>query len=172
MKNLFNYKLLLSLVAIIFLSISCKKENTDVIEETYEDLQISFLVTIDGETQEYNSYASYCNENGTEVLQLGTNLELLETDLNTAIFEMEVDDFILLYTRNETQINTLSVTAYPIETGVEIILDPGAEIIIEEANQDYVIGSMSGNFELLGGELIEYSIEFTAEVVQVDPRCN
>ena len=163
------------LAALVLLSVSCKKENKDIIEETYEDFQPSFLVTLDGEVTEYDAYASYCNENGKQVIQIGTSPALLDTFLSSALDEMDVNDFLLIYISDENGISSIAGAKLEQviggQTVVSIVFSGVPVITIDEANSNYVKGSLIGDFQLLDGTFVDFAVEFSAEVIQVDSRC-
>ena len=51
------------------------------------------------------------------------------------------------------------------------VFDAEASILIDEINEEYVEGSMSGNFMSLSGNSISYSVEFTAEIISAVTWC-
>ncbi|MBX2929942.1 MAG: hypothetical protein KF852_19060 [Saprospiraceae bacterium] len=168
----------LSLFAFVFTLFfaSCEKENFDVVDEVVVDTVVpKMALTMNGATTEYNAYATYCaGDDGSVFFNVSNNQLLLDTLIISDDFM--VNDFLIYYANDGTEVITLGGAAFTEDLGgveiTSVVLDAEAIITIEEANSEYVQGSMSGVFRLLSGAEVPYSVEFTAEVVDVSPWCN
>ncbi len=170
MKNSIFFKFAFCMFALTFFMTSCSKENVEEIEETVEVIQPVMALTISGTTTNYTAYAAYCNVNGVEAVAVSNNEALLDTDVWTA--NLAEDDFILHYRNDGTLITTMGGAAFATEVngqpGLTLSLDTEATVTIDEANSDFVNGSMSGTFfiDIPGpnAQTADYSVEFSAEV--------
>jgi hypothetical protein len=163
-----------ALVFTFFLA-SCKKENADVIkEEVIGTVAPKMKIKIGNREFEHNAYATYCNANGKVFFNVSNNQVLLDTAVLSSDFK--VDDFLINYEKQGTQVNALGGASFTENIGgtniVSVVFDPSATITITDANSQYVKGSMTGSFRLLSGALAPYSVEFTAKVIRVSPWCN
>lgn len=155
---------------------SCEKENFDVVDEVVVDTVVPIMaLTMNGATTEYNAYATYCTgDDGSVFFNVSNNQLLLDTLIISDDFM--VNDFLIYYANDGTEVITLGGAAFTEDLGgfeiTSVVLDAEAIITIEEANSEYVQGSMSGVFRLFSGAEVPYSVEFTAEVVDVSPWCN
>lgn len=176
MKDSFFLKFTFCIFTLAIFMTSCsKEENKEIIEEqVIETVEPILLITINGVTNEYNAYASYCNDNGKEFLQVSNNQLLLDTTLIVENFQ--VDDFLLFYTSDGENEFALGGATFEDDFNgtpiTSVILDAeAAEITIDEITSEYAKGSMTGEFTLLNGNTAPYSVEFTAEIVEVSPWC-
>jgi hypothetical protein len=155
----------------IFLT-SCKKENSDVVKE--EVVETLMKIKIGSRTIEQNAYATYCAANGKVFFNVSNNKVLLDTALLSSDFK--VDDFLINYEKEGTQVSTLGGASFTENIGgtniTSVVFDPAATITITEANSQYVKGSMTGAFQLLSGAQATYSVEFNARVIRTSPWCN
>lgn len=178
MNNSVSKIIRLSILASVFTLFlaSCEKENFDVVEEeVVETIEPTMKVTIGNRSVEYDAYALYCaGEDGTVFLSVSNNQVLLDTVL--LVEDFMVDDFLIYYANDGTAASTIGGATFTENIGgteiTTVVLDGAAVITLEEANEQYVQGSMTGVFQLFSGAEVEYSVEFTAEVVGVSPWCN
>ncbi len=181
MRHSFAFFGKISLLALVFVIIftSCEKENVDVIEEeVIEEVAPIMAITIAGTTTEFDAVAAYCSsEDGRVFLQVSNNADLLGTPVQVEDFQ--IDDFLIFYVTDGSSEFTLGGAAFEdtisgtTTIGTAVILDDSAaNVVIDEAStEEIVIGSMAGLFTLQNGEEAEYSVEFTAEVIQESPWC-
>lgn len=167
----------LSFVAFVFTFFlaSCKKENSDVVkEEVVGNIDSRMTVKVGGRTLEYNAYATFCDANGKVFLNVSNNQALLDTVLLSNNFR--VDDFLIYYAKKGADVSTIGGASFTENIGgtniTSVVIDPAATITIQEANSQYVKGSMTGVFQLLSGQQAPYSVQFTAVVVRASPFCN
>jgi hypothetical protein len=155
---------------------SCEKDNVDFVKkEVVDTFNPIMKVTIGNETKEYNAYATYCtNDDGLVFLNVSNNQLLLDTAI--ILEDFMVNDFLIYYTGDGTDELTIGGATFTENIGgvefTSVVLDPAAMVTIEEANEEYVKGSMTGVFQLFSGEEVDYSVEFTAEVIAVSPFCD
>lgn len=163
-----------SFVFTFFLT-SCQKDNYDEVkEEVVETIVPKMKIQIGSRTIEHNAYATYCAANGKIFFNVSNNQVLLDTAVLSNDFK--VDDFLIFYAKEGTQVSTLGGASFTENIGgtpiTSVVFDPAATITIAEASAQTVKGSMTGNFQLLSGNQVPYSVEFTARVVRVSPWCN
>ena len=168
----------LSFYAAVFtiLFASCEKENFDVIEEeVIENIESVMSITMRDVTTEYNAYATYCaGDDGLVFFNVSNNQLLLDTAI--IVEDFMVDDFLIYYGNDGTEVASIGGAVFTENLGgfefTYVVLDAQAAITIVEANDQYVQGSMTGVFELFSGEEVEYSVQFTAVVIDISPWCN
>jgi hypothetical protein len=174
MKNSILFKFALCMFAFTFFMTSCSKENVEVIEEEVVVIQPIMALTVNGVTTEYDAFAAYCNENGKEYLQVSNNQLLLGGELIAEDFQL--NDFLIMYGADGTDTSTLGGAAFEDVVGgttmTAIVLDGAATITIDEANSELAEGSMTGTFNLPSGVTADYTVTFTAEVIQVSTQCD
>jgi hypothetical protein len=167
--------LFLTLTAMFFFA-SCTKENIDVVkEEVVGPFNSGMTVSFRGVVAEYDAFATYCSDDdGNVFLNVSNNEALLDTVILSDDFE--INDFLVYYANDGEEVVSIGGAAFAEDIGgIEItafVLDAQATIVIEEANDQYVKGSMEGVFTTFTGNQYPYTIEFTAEVVAVAPWCN
>lgn len=155
---------------------SCEKENFDVVEEeVVETIESVMALTMNGVTTEYDAYATYCaGDDGSVFLSVSNNQVLLDTVL--LFDDFMVNDFLIYYGNDGVEVTTIGGATFTEDIGgtpfTSVVLDGEAVIIIEEANDQFVQGSMTGVFQLFSGDEVNYSVEFTAEVVEISPWCD
>jgi hypothetical protein len=153
-----------------------EEEVTDPIEEVEAPTDFVMAITIGNSTMEYDAFATYCEgEDGVMYLSVSNNAALLDTVILSDAFQL--NDFLLYFANDGNEVASLGGAAFEEtlagEPIVSVIFDAeAAEITITEANAQFVQGTMTGIFELLSGDQVDYSVEFTAEVVSVFPFCN
>lgn len=163
-----------ALVFTLFLT-SCEKDNVDFVKkEVVDTFNPIMKVTIGNDTKEYNAYATYCtNDDGLVFFNVSNNQLLLDTTI--IVEDFVVNDFLIYYTGNGIDEFTIGGATFTENfEGSEftsVILDGEAVVTILEASNEYVTGSMTGVFQLFSGEEVDYSVEFTAKVVNVSPWC-
>ncbi|MFM9950704.1 MAG: hypothetical protein ACKV1O_22395 [Saprospiraceae bacterium] len=176
LSNLSVSKLLFLVLTAMFIFPSCEKENIDVVEEeVVEPFNPTMTVTFRGVTTEYDAFATYCSDGAGRVfLNVSNNQLLLDSVLVAENFN--VNDFLIMYEMEGEEVNSLGGAAFAENIGgVDITafsLDTQATVVIEEANEQFVQGSMEGFFTTFSGNQYPYSIEFTAQVIAVAPWCN
>ena len=162
--------------ALAFFFASCEKDNFDIIEEeVVETIEPVLALSMNGTTAEYDAYATYCaGDDGSVFFNVSNNQVLLDTAL--LVDDFMVNDFLIYYASDGTETITIGGAVFTEDFGgfplTSVILDADAVITIEEANEEYVKGSMTGVFQLFSGDEVEYSVEFIAEVVAASPWCN
>ncbi|MFK7776318.1 MAG: hypothetical protein AB8F94_29620 [Saprospiraceae bacterium] len=174
MKKSFLLKFALPVFILIFLIFSCTKENSEVIEETIEDLTF-FSITIDGQTETLDTaFAYYCSKDDKEYLRVANNPTLLDTSLFDPPYAPYT--FTGWYSNNGTDINEWSRVYYEqMNNGVldTIYLSHLTTTFdIAGANDNYVKGSVIGTFELLNNDTVDYLVEFYAEILPTSFTCN
>jgi hypothetical protein len=165
---------LFTFAATLFLA-SCAKEDFDIIEEeVIENIESVMSITMRGVTAEHNAYATYCADDGIVFLNVSNNQLLLDTAI--IIEDFMVNDFLIYYAHDGTEVASIGGAVFTEDLGgfefTYVVLDAQAAITIVEANDQYVQGSMTGVFELFSGEEVEYSVQFTAIVINISPWCN
>lgn len=175
-------RLFLAMFALALVSYSCEKENLDVIneevilEEEVGEFTPKMTLSISGTTTEIDAFASYCEaSDGSVFLTVSNNVLLLDTLI--ASEEFAIDDFLIYYASDAGEGQETSLGGAVFSDTVDgnaitsVILGPG-EVSIDEANSEFVTGSMTGTFTLGSGEVVDYSVEFSAEVVEESPWCD
>ena len=163
-------------VATLFLFTSCEKDNVDVVkEEIVEPFNSTMIVTFRGVTTEYDALATYCSDGqGRVFLNVSNNEELLDSVVLSDAFN--INDFLIMYEMDGAEVNSIGGAAFAENLGgteiTSVALDAQATVVIEEANSEFVKGSMQGVFTTFLGNQYPYSIEFAAEVIAVAPWCN
>jgi hypothetical protein len=162
---------LLAFACTLFLA-SCQKQNADVVKE--EVVETLMKIKIGNRTLEQNAYATYCSANGKVFFNVSNNQTLLDTALLSSDFK--VDDFLINYEKKGSEVSALGGASFTENIGgtniTSVVFDPSATIVIEEANAEFVKGSMTGSFRLLSGGLANYSVEFRARVIRTSPWCD
>lgn len=158
MKNSFLLRFAICLFALSTILTSCSKENSEVVEETIEEAKPLLLISMNGLTTEYNAYAAYCNNNGSEAITVSNNPALLD-EFNW-IGSMAADDFIILYKNDGTTEVSIGGTAFTVintngDEVVAAVLSGDADVNITESNSTQVAGDMSGTFTVQTDEFTE-----------------
>ena len=173
-------KSLLFLFVLSLTITSCKQDNIEEIEVFIEEIpeeevQSVMALTINDITTNYDAYAAYCTntETGDEFIQISNNEFLLDTIVFAE--DIQINDFVILTTISSEQSTSIaSAVIQDSLNGVPVnnfVFDAEASILIDEINEEYVEGSMSGNFMSLSGNSISYSVEFTAEIISAVTWC-
>jgi hypothetical protein len=179
MKTSVSKTIKLSCVAFLFTLFlaSCQKENSDVVkEEVVGNISSRMTVRIGTRTVEYDAYATYCAgaTNGKVFFNVSNNQVLLDTTIVSSDFR--VNDFLIYYGKVGTNVSSIGGASFTENIGgtnvTSVVFDPAATITIDEANSQYVKGSMTGVFQLQSGGQAPYSVQFTAKVIRVSPFCN
>jgi hypothetical protein len=155
-----------------FFLASCKKENSDVVKE--EVVETIMKITIGTRTIEKTAYATYCSRNGKLFFNVSNNKILLDSSVLSSDFK--VDDFLINYEKVGTQAFALGGASFTENIGgtniTSVVFDPAATIVIDDANSQYVKGSMTGTFQLQSGGVANYAVQFKATVIRTSPWCN
>ncbi len=169
MKKSFLYRFAFCLFALPLILTSCGKENKETIEEIVEEFNPSMLLTINGVSNEISAYAAYCNVDSIESFSVSNNPAILDNDLWTGL--ISEGDFVIHYKKDPTLEFTLSGAVFNLvdpngESFIGLTQGLDNDIIIDEANNEQIIGSMSGEFliNLATGETAPYEVEFAAVV--------
>ena len=174
MKKSVLLKFALSVLVFTFLIFSCTKDNKDEIEETIEEIPY-FSVTVDGHTKDFDiALAYYCKKNGKEFLRAVSNEELLDTATYDPPYAP--NNIIAYYGNDGTNIsNSMRLVVSEMNNGVLdtfLIIPNTGTVDIESSNDNYVKGTVVGTFESLNNEILNYSAEFTAQIVPGSFICN
>ncbi len=182
MTNNKIFKASLFLLMGVLMFSSCTKEDSVVIVEEEEELEIGLRMSINDTEINLDAYASYCMTEGQEFISIGSNADNLEFPLATE--EFSANDFSFFKNIGEETGNwdlggmALEGSILGLEDITLAILFSDAVINITSNDGEIVVGTAAGILRYFDpAEPVTsiseypYSMRFAAEIIQESTFC-
>jgi len=178
MNNNIYKKITYLLLVVLFAFSACTKDNSIMVIEEVEDLELGFKATVNGEEFETDAVVSYCQNDSIE-FYIVSNKEVL-LDFPLLIQEFEIGDFVYLKSISIDPDSSWTLGSHAL--GEETTGFPGisiwfseADISIDSSDGALVSGVSEGNLEGIDpfGNPVSFSYDFnfSALVVQQSNYC-
>lgn len=176
-------KLFPFLTMILFASLivtSCSKEDSVVTTTEEEEIETGATYQINNRSVTFDAYASYCMDNGRELITISNNQAVLSS-VPFSMADLEVNDYAIQIVNDPDGLGTFSLSGavFGDDLGLPMqqnLLNATANVDITSNDGTTIVGKTDDIF--LGfdqnGEIFgfQYTLDFVAEVVETSNFCD